>query len=120
MVDKTPSPLTLERQLRHDSYKTSLKRLQRHLTPTQRRFSRVVHQTTIEDISQALSETICRPYGLLGAGLAGVIGSTVLMALADKRAFSYNYYWVLVFLAGGFILGLLVEWLVSLTQRRPR
>src|SRR5690348_17267403 len=109
MVKASDSSPSLEHQLRHDSYKRSVGRLQRQLKPFDRHLSRLLHYGPVESLSESLAHSLARPSAVLGAGLAVVIGSPVLLWQAKHQNNPYNLLYVLALAAGGFIFGLLVE-----------
>lgn len=110
-----PAPTrTINRELRQITLRRELKNIRRKLPAPQRALSKVIHQPVVRVTSEVAGKTISRPSGLLGGGFVALVGTSLYLYLANHIGFNYNYGVFLVLFAGGFILGLLIEFLVSL------
>lgn len=122
-AEKASQPVTpghINRELKQITLRRELQRLRRQLPVPQRLLSRIIHQPAIRAVSQAAGQTVSRPSGLLGGGLVAFAGTSGYLYLARHIGFNYNYLVFLVLLAGGFILGLVLELLVHLATRSRR
>ncbi len=108
-VDKTVQQQALFRLLNN---------VRQHLPATQRLLSKVVHQPTVDTLSEIGSKTAARPSGILGGGICAFIGSLVFVYYAKHIGFSYNYALFFVLFIGGFGIGLIIELLLRLLWRR--
>ncbi len=115
-----PSPRFLNRELKLTNLRRELKEIRRSLPLSQRIFSHVIHQPAVRVASEAVGKTLSRPTGLLGGGLVAFLGTTGYLYLARHLGFTYNYLVFLILLAGGFILGLVIEMFIHLTPRFHR
>lgn len=98
----------VQRQLSHLRYK---------LTPSERRFSKVIHQPVIRAISEVSGKTISRPSGMLGGSILAFFGSTSYLLLAKYQGFRYNYGVFLALFFGGFVVGITLEFIVWAATR---
>jgi len=114
------TPRQLSRELRQASLSHELSEIRRRLPAPQRAFSRVIHQPAIRTVSEAAGRSVSRPSGLLGGGLVAFIGSCSYLYLARHTGYRYNYLVFLILLAGGFVLGVILEALVYLATRSRR
>lgn len=114
------SPRFLNRELKLTNLRRELKEIRRSLPFSQRLLSHVIHQPAVRVVSEAVGKTVSRPTGLLGGGLVAFLGTTGYLYLARHLGFTYNYLVFLILLAGGFILGLVIEMFIHLTPRFHR
>lgn len=96
-------------ELRSISVRRELKNLQRKEKVPVRAFSQLVHAPVIRQVSELAGSTVSRPSGMLGAGLTALVGTSGYLYLARHIGFQYNYLIFLLLLAGGFIIGLVLE-----------
>jgi preprotein translocase subunit SecF len=112
-VDLPPPNKTLKAQ----SLNQTLKKTREQLPKPQRAFSKVIHQSQVSAISDVTGKTIARPVGLLFGGLFALIGSTIYLFLSYRYHFAYKYIAFSLFFVGGFIIGLIVEFLGKFLKR---
>lgn len=114
-----PRPmLGMQQELKSDAYKKTLYKVRGQLSPTERSLSKLFHHRSLEPINELGSRTIARPSGILGGGIAALIGSSVVLYMSKHYGFQYNFTTFILLLAGGFSAGLLVELLSWLIRRR--
>jgi hypothetical protein len=115
-----PPQLPINQELKRITLQRELSQLRRKLPATERLLSRVIHQPTIRQLSEATGQSLTRPSGLLGGGLLAFLGSSTYLYLARHIGFTYNYsiFWLLFI--GGFIFGIGLEMLVWLLTARRR
>jgi len=104
--------------LRKDTLNRTLTQVRKQLSLPGRAFSKVIHQPAIDAISQASSKTIARPSGLLGGSIVAFIGSSAFLWVARHYGFRYNYLLFVLFFAGGFVLGMILELLLFAFRRK--
>jgi hypothetical protein len=107
-------PRRINRELKQITLRRELQQIQRKLPLPQRALSKVIHQPVVRAASAVAGQTISRPSGLLGGGLVAFLGTSGYLYLARHIGFTYNYLVFLLLLAGGFLLGLVLELLVYL------
>ncbi|HTE58545.1 MAG TPA: hypothetical protein VK694_07430 [Verrucomicrobiae bacterium] len=110
--------LGLQRELKATAYQKTLHKVQARLNPTQRSFSKVIHQPLVESVSEASAKTVARPSGILGGGLVALIGSGGLLYMAKHYGFKYNYFVFIALFLAGFLVGSAIELSVRAVKRR--
>jgi hypothetical protein len=114
------TPSYINRELKTITLNRELKAIRRKLPAPQRTRSRVIHQPAVRAVSEAAGKTVSRPSGLLGGGLAALVGTSGYLYLSRHIGFQYNYGVFLALFAGGFALGLIIELAVSVALRRTQ
>lgn len=99
----------LHQELKANSYKKTLASIQHQLSAPERVLSKIVHAKAVEPITNAAASTVGRPSGLLGGAIAALLATVYLLYTAKRYGFAYNYTAFLVFFAGGFVLGVVIE-----------
>lgn len=117
-TESSPQTFGTSKQLKADAYKRALKRVRTGLNVPERTLSRVVHQKTVESVSNAAAKTVARPSALLGGGIGAFVGSAVLLYVSRNNGFTYNYTAIFALFMGGFFAGALVELLLRLLGRK--
>lgn len=115
-----PHELLITQQTKELAYKKTIHRAQKHLSKTERTFSKVVHQPVVERASDLGAKTVARPFGLLVGGFCALLGSSFVLYMSKHYGFRYNFFVFLLFLGGGFIIGLLLEFLWNSTKKLGR
>jgi hypothetical protein len=113
-------PTYVNKELKDAALHRTLRHLQRELPRTQRLLSKTIHQPAIRRVSAATGQTVARPSGLLGGGLCAFVGSLIYLYLAKHIGFTYNYLLFFVLFVGGFVLGVVLELLISVALRAKR
>jgi flagellar biosynthesis GTPase FlhF len=108
------------RELKEMAYKRTLNRVRQQISSPDRLVSRIIHQPTVNAVSEAMSKTIGRPSGLLGGGFLSLVGTSVYYYVTKHYGYEYNNLIFLILLVGGFIAGWLVEALWHLFSSRKK
>jgi len=108
-AENSAAPQTITRGLKLDAYKKTLRHVRGQLSASQRVLSRIVHQPTVEKISNVSAQTAGRPSGILGGAIFAFIGSVALLIISRRLGFTYNYMVFFILFIGGFFVGLIVE-----------
>lgn len=103
----TPAPT---RQDKKRGFDTTMHHVRKDLRPTERAFSKVIHQPAIEKVSEVAGKTVTRPSGVIGATAFGLLGLLILFGVAKYIGFELSGSEMPLLLAAGFVAGLLVEW----------
>ncbi|NDG28962.1 hypothetical protein EB118_02535 [bacterium] len=92
----------------------------RNLSAPSRLVSKLIHQPVVEKVSEVASASVARPSGIIGGGLCAVTGSFLLLWLTKKYGYEYNYLMFIIFLAAGFVFGVIIELVLYVTVTRRR
>lgn len=118
-TEETSTPLIIQKHHKKMVYKQTLKSVRRQLPLSERVFSGIIHQPVIERINDISSNTVARPWGLLGGGIIALIGSTILLYMSRHYGFEYNYLMFVLFFVGGYITISIIEIIVkALTKNK--
>ena len=83
--------------------------IRRHLSGTSKSFSKFIHGSTVNSVSEITGKTIVRPTAILFGGIFMFVGSTAyLLATYDTNA-KYNFFVAIFLFFGGFMAGIIVE-----------
>jgi hypothetical protein len=105
-------------ELKKLTFTKEIKHIRSKLNKTDQLGSKIIHQPIIRSISETSSKTITRPSGLLGGGITAFLGTSIYVYLTKHIGLKYNYSIFLLFLIGGFFLGVFLEIIVRLLKRR--
>lgn len=101
------------------AYQQTISVIQRGLPPLSRSFSKLIHQDSVERLSEFGEHTIARPSALLGGGLVASLGLGIMLYFARRNGFALSGSELLLFLVVGWSLGLGLEFvLTKLAKRR--
>jgi preprotein translocase subunit SecF len=112
-VELPPPNKTLKAQ----ALNQTLKQTRQKMSKPQKAFSKVIHQPQVDAISNITGKTIARPSGLFFGGFFALIGSVLYLFLSHHYHFTYKYIAFSLFFIGGFIIGLIVEFLGKMFKR---
>lgn len=104
-------------QLRNQGLKQSLSKVQKELPRHQKAFSKFIHNSKVDKVSEATGATIGRPSGLLAAGTFSLVASIGVLTVCRYFGYEYNYLIGLASLGIGFIVGIMFEGLVKVFKR---
>lgn len=112
------SPLYVNRELKQETWNRTLSHVRKQLSAPNRLLSKAIHQPVVDGLSRAGAQTVARPSGLLMGGICAFLGSSFFLLMAKRYGFTYNYLVFLLFFAGGFAVGLIIELLVFVVRRK--
>jgi hypothetical protein len=85
-----------------------------------RAFSKVIHNPTVEKISDVAGNTIAKPNAILFGGLFAFLGVLGLYALARHIGFSLSGFETIAMFIVGWLVGILVDFFrTMITGKRP-
>ncbi|MCL2174122.1 hypothetical protein FWH58_02405 [Candidatus Saccharibacteria bacterium] len=92
-------------------YAKTLKSIQKNMSPTERTFSRVIHNPVVEAASEVAGKTIARPAALLAGSLSSLILTTIVYATAKYYGYVLSgSEWIATFIIG-WVIGLIIDWI---------
>jgi hypothetical protein len=98
--------------------KQTIKRIQKHLRPADRQFSKVIHNPVVESVSEITGATLARPSGLMYGGIFSLVASSLLYLISKHYGYEYSFFIGILFFIGGFLVGLIVEILAKPFTRK--
>jgi hypothetical protein len=113
-------PHTLNAELKNITLNRELQHIRRRLPRPERALSKVIHQPVIRAVSEGTSKTLTRPSGLLGGGIMAFIGTTAYVYFAKHIGVPYNYFFFTLFFIGGFLVGLVLEFIIWFSSNLPQ
>lgn len=117
---KPAQPLHINRELKAITLRRELNHIRQKLPKRDRVLSKVIHQPVVRAVSEGAGKTVSRPSGMLGGGIVALIGTSAYLWLANSANIAYNYFVFLALFAGGFVVGLILEFLVHLATSGRR
>lgn len=115
--DNSQPVFGFQRELKADAYQRTIQKVRSKLNPAERSLSTIVHNKFVEPVTELSSKSIARPSGILGSGIVALFGSGVVLYMAKRYGFEYNFSMFLILLAGGFFAGITLELLTKLLTR---
>jgi hypothetical protein len=115
---KTKEPSTSPAHRRHGvvskkerdaSYKKHLKTLQSELPPTQRAFSKVIHNPIIEKTSEVVGSTVARPNAVLAGAVVAFFAVLAVYLTAKHFGYALSGFETIGAFIIGWILGILYD-----------
>ena len=103
--------VAVNKELKDLAYNRILTRTRKDLSLPNRLLSKFTHQPVIDKLSQIGEKTFARPSGVLGGSLTALLGTSTLLYTAKHYGFRYNFFFIVLLFAAGFVLGLLIEML---------
>lgn len=113
-------PHFIDSTTRKQSLQRILKNVRRQLPGPQRGLSHIIHQPTVDTLSELGSKTVARPSGILGGGICALTGSLAFVYYAKHVGFRYNYLLFGMLFVAGFVVGLIIEIILRLLLRSRR
>jgi len=94
-------------------YLHTMDNVQRHLSPTERRFSKIIHSDTIESLSELGASTVGRSSAILGGGVVMVLGGAILLYMARYFGFSIPLSSLFILYGLGFLIIIVVDIIIK-------
>jgi seryl-tRNA synthetase len=108
----------ITKSVKQGVYKHTIKNVQTHLRPSERRFSKILHNDTIEAISELGASTVARPNAILGGGVAMVFGGLALLLTARYFGFTIPMSSLIALYIIGFVLLFIIDVIATPLKKR--
>jgi hypothetical protein len=115
--EEPDAPLLVNKDLKNIKYKRTLQNVRKDLSAPERTLSKIVHNPTVDAVSEVAGKTIARPSGFLMGSVFAFIGSSAFLWISKHYGYKYNFLLFVIFFAAGFVLGLLIEGGLRLVRR---
>jgi hypothetical protein len=104
------------RELKKVALSNTLSLIRSNLSKPEKTFSKLIHKSSINTISEFAGKTLIRPSGILVGGLFTLIGSAYYLYATKQTGYKYNFLVAILLFAGGFIFGVIIEILVNIAR----
>lgn len=95
---------------KNKSFNTTMHHVRKDLSTPERTLSKIIHQPTIERVSDIAGKTVARPSGIIGAGIATCIGLSLIFGIAKYAGFPLSGSEMPLLIVIGMAIGLFAEW----------
>jgi hypothetical protein len=99
------------------TFARTLTRTRKRLNGTERTLSRIIHNPTVDRVSEVASKTVARPPALLGGAITAFFGSIALLFIVKRFGYEYNYTLFFILFVGGYVIGVVSESLLRFLRR---
>jgi hypothetical protein len=100
-----------------DSLTQKLRDIRHVLRPSEKRFSKIIHNHTVSTVSEATAKTVARPYAVLAGGFFACVGSAIYMYYTRHLGYKYNFFVPILLFGAGLAVGIVVEVLFRAVNR---
>lgn len=101
----------ISKKQKNDSFNLTMKRVQSEMTTTQRIFSKIIHNKTIEKTSEVISNTIARPNSILAGSISAFLITLLTYYIAKTIGYRLSGSETMAAFTAGWILGLIFDYL---------
>lgn len=102
-------PVIVNAQLKDMAFSRAMTRTRKQLSPVSRTLSKVIHNKTVDRVSEAAGKTIARPMSMMWGAIFAFVGSSALLWITRHYGYEYNYLAAILLFVGGAILGITIE-----------
>lgn len=121
-VEKSPAQkrTLFTRQQRDASFKRQMEAAQADMSTSERRFSKVIHNKTIESVSDTVGSTLARPNALLSGSIFAFLFVTIVYLLAKHYGYQLSGFETIGAFIVGWILGFIYDYIKLLVSGKKR
>ena len=110
----TPSQTIIKKATKHQKkseYKKTMSAIRSEMAPSERAFSKVIHNPVVEKVSDVAGVTIARPTSLLAGSLSAFILTALVYVVARHYGYALGGTEFIAAFVVGWIVGLVIDWL---------
>lgn len=100
----------VSRKERNASYKQRMKQVQKELTPTQRGFSKVIHNPVVEKTSDTVGATVARPNAILSGAVVAFFLVLAVYVIAKYYGYPLSGFETIGAFIVGWVIGILYDY----------
>lgn len=101
---------------REESFNKQMESIQPHLSPSEQKFSNVIHNKIIEKTSDTIGDTIARPNALLAGSISAFVLVTIVYLLAKHYGYQLSGFETIGAFVIGWVAGLLYDYVRLLVK----
>ena len=113
--EKKKQPAKAERLItkedRKDSFKKTMETVQSQLPKSSRTFSKVIHNPTIEKVSEVTGRTVARPNAILSGSVAAFVLTLAIYTLAKINGYPLSGFETIAAFTIGWLAGMLFDYI---------
>jgi len=94
-----------------ESYKKTMAQVQKELNPISRSFSKIIHNKSIEKISDGLGNTVARPNAILSGAFVAFILTLIVYIIAKTIGYQLSGFETIAAFILGWLIGLIYDYL---------
>ncbi len=102
-------PLMLNKHLKDTAYDRTMIRVQKKLSLPNRYLSKAIHSPLLDKPAEVAGKTVARPSSMVGGALFALIGTSIMLWIAQNYGYQYNFLTAIITFVLGMIIGLLCE-----------
>lgn len=121
--ERQPSPAErrngpISKAEREASYKATMNEVQTHMSPSSRAFSKVIHNKTVEKVSEVTGSTIARPNAILSGAVFAFVLTLGVYLVAKNLGYPLSGFETIGAFVLGWILGLTYDFIKTMVTGR--
>lgn len=108
---KRVSPKRGSKSERNASYRQTMEHVTNKMSPSERTFSKIIHNPGVEKVSEAVGTTIARPNAILAGSFTAFVVVTIIYVLARNMGYTLSGFETIGAFVIGWTLGLIYDYL---------
>jgi len=110
---------SIGKKQRDESYKRTIKRVQGELSSNEKVFSKIIHNKSVEKISDITGSTIARPDAILSGAIVSFVLTLITYTIAKTIGYTLSGFETIAAFIVGWLIGILYDYLKAmLTGKR--
>lgn len=115
---KHSAPNKISKERLNESYKKTMKIVQKDLSPVNSIFSRIIHNNSIEKVSDIIGKTITRPNAMLSGAFTAFFITLITYTIAKKNGYQLSGFETILSFIVGWIIGNIYDYIKLLLTGR--
>lgn len=115
---KTEKNFNVGKKHKDESYKKTIKRVQSELRPTEKVFSKIIHNDSIEKTSEVIGKSIARPNPIFYGGVFAFVITLGTYFIAKRIGYTLSGSETILSFAIGYLFGFIIDYIKLLFSRR--
>lgn len=109
-TDGPALPRAASKKERDYAFKSTMKRVQSEMSPAEKTFSKVIHNKTVERVSDTVGSTVARPNAILAGSFSAFLLVSVVYVIARSMGYRLSGFETIFTFALGWSLGLIFDY----------
>lgn len=117
-TDSAPSLTHATKRQRNDSYERTMRQIQSEMNASSRTFSKVIHNKTVERVSDVIGSSAARPNAVLAGSVAATFVTLFVFVIAKQYGYQLSGFETIGTFVLGWSLGLVYDYALLLFPRK--